>query len=157
MWELRNSKAGIAFPSKVRTPVCGFSIIKVPREKACYHLYHSGVMDNNGKHGLAIALSEAAPASPLEWFPMSFLLACSRLNGKAMNLIVISPQRSTQKRRRRGYFLMTFKIRVTFFAQETCSLLHGAGTQGPVRRMCQYGISWASLFWVRNVLMTTTL
>ncbi len=27
----------------------------MPREEACYHLYHSGVVDNTGRRGVAIA------------------------------------------------------------------------------------------------------
>ncbi len=40
--------------------VHGHSVIKVPGEEACYHLYHSGVVDNTGRYAVAIALSEAA-------------------------------------------------------------------------------------------------
>ncbi len=51
MRELRKHKA------EVRIPDSGHSVIKVPGEEACYHLYHSGVVDNTGRHGVAIALS----------------------------------------------------------------------------------------------------
>ncbi len=59
----------IACLSKVRITDSGHSVIKVPGEKACYHLYHSGVIENTGTRGVAIALSEAAYAAILAWVP----------------------------------------------------------------------------------------
>ncbi len=55
----------IACLSKVRITDSGHSVIKVPGEEACYHLYHSGVVYNTGRHCVAIALSEAAQAALL--------------------------------------------------------------------------------------------
>ncbi len=43
--------------AEVRIPVSGHSVIMVPGEEACYHLYHSGVVDNTGRHGVTIAHS----------------------------------------------------------------------------------------------------
>ncbi len=43
---------------------------KVP-EEACYYLYHSGVVDNTGRFGVAITLSEAAQAALLARVPIS--------------------------------------------------------------------------------------
>ncbi len=45
-------------------------MIKVPGEEACYQLYHSGVVDNSGRNGVAIALTEAAQAALLAWVPI---------------------------------------------------------------------------------------
>ncbi len=59
MRELRKYNVGIACLSDAKIPGSGHSEIKVPGEEACYHLYHSGVVDNTGRHGVAIALSEA--------------------------------------------------------------------------------------------------
>ncbi len=41
------------------------SAIKVPSAEACYYLYHSGVVDNSGRHGVAIALNKL----PLKMHP----------------------------------------------------------------------------------------
>ncbi len=49
----------IACFSNVRITDSGRSVIKVPVEEACFHLYQSGVVDNTGRHGVAIALSRA--------------------------------------------------------------------------------------------------
>ncbi len=60
MRELQKYNVDIACLSEVRIPDSGHSVIKVAGEEACYHLYHIGVVDNTGRHGIAIALSEAA-------------------------------------------------------------------------------------------------
>ncbi len=60
MRELRKYNVNI-----VRIPDSGLSVIKMPGEEACYHLYQSGVVDNTGRHGVAIALSEAAQTALL--------------------------------------------------------------------------------------------
>ncbi len=57
--ELRIYNVGIACLSEVRIPGDGLAVIKVPGEETCYHLYHGGVVDNTGRHGVTIALSEA--------------------------------------------------------------------------------------------------
>ncbi len=80
----------IACLSEVRISDSGHSVIKVPGEEACYHLYHSGVVDNTGRHGVAIALSEAAQAALLAWVPISSRLASARLKGTTMNLTVVA-------------------------------------------------------------------
>ncbi len=46
------------------------------------HLYHSGVVDNTGRHGVIIALSEAAQVALLAWVPISPHLAGARLPTK---------------------------------------------------------------------------
>ncbi len=51
MRELRKYNADIADLLEVRIPDSGYSVIKVPDEEACYHLYHNGVVDNSGRHG----------------------------------------------------------------------------------------------------------
>ncbi len=70
MRELRKYKVDIACLSEVRIPDSGHSVIKVPDEEACYHLCHSGVVDNFGRQGVAIALSVAAQAALLAWKPI---------------------------------------------------------------------------------------
>ncbi len=79
MWELRKYKVGIACHPEIRIPDSGHSVIRMPGEEACYHLYHSGVVDNTGRHGVAIALSGAAKAALLAWVPISPHLASARL------------------------------------------------------------------------------
>ncbi len=63
MRELRKYNVDIACLSKVRIPDSGHSAINVPGEEAFYHLYHIGVVDNIGRHGVAIALGEAIQAA----------------------------------------------------------------------------------------------
>ncbi len=46
------------------------------------HLYHSGIVDNTGRHGVIIALSEAAQVALLAWVPISPRLASARLPTK---------------------------------------------------------------------------
>ncbi len=69
----------IACLSEIRIPDSGDSVIKVPGEEACYHLYHSGVVGETGRHGVAIALSEAAQVALLAWVPISSRLDSARL------------------------------------------------------------------------------
>ncbi len=75
MRELRKYNKDIACLSEVRIPDSGQPVIKVPDKEACYHLYHSGVVDNTGRHGVAIALSEAAQTALLTWALISSRLA----------------------------------------------------------------------------------
>ncbi len=63
MHELRKYNVDMACPSEVRIPDSGHSVIKVPGEEACCHLYHSGVVGNIGRYGVAIAPSKAAQAA----------------------------------------------------------------------------------------------
>ncbi len=58
--KLRKYNVDIACLSKARITDSGHSVIKVPGEEACYH---SGVVDNTGRHGVAVALSETAQAA----------------------------------------------------------------------------------------------
>ncbi len=90
MRELRKYNVGSACLSGVRIYDSGHSVIKVPGEEACFHLYHSGVVDNAGRHGVAIALSEAAQAALLAWVPISSRLASARFKGTALNLTIIA-------------------------------------------------------------------
>ncbi len=80
----------IACLSEIRIPESGHLVIKVPGEKACYHLYHSGLVDNTGRHRVAIAISEAAQAVLLAWVPISPRLASTRLKGTTVNLTVVA-------------------------------------------------------------------
>ncbi len=65
-------------------------MIKVPGEEACYHLYHSGVINNTGRHGVAIAISEAAQTALLAWVPISSRLASARLKKTTVNPTVVA-------------------------------------------------------------------
>ncbi len=76
--------------SEVRITDSGHSVIKMPGEEACYHLYRSGVVDNFGRHGVAIALTEAAQAALLAWEPISARLASARLKATTVNLTVVA-------------------------------------------------------------------
>ncbi len=54
--ELQKYNVDNACLSEVRIPDSSHSVIKVPDEEACCHLYHSGVEDNTGRHDVAIGL-----------------------------------------------------------------------------------------------------
>ncbi len=98
---------------QARTPKvqCDHSVINVPGEEARFHHYHSGVADNTGRRGVAIALSEAAQAALLAWVQIPPRLASARLKGTTVNLTANQsmPQRSTQLRRRSTHFMMAFR------------------------------------------------
>ncbi len=81
MRKFRKYNVDIACLSEVRIPDSGHSVIKVPGEEACYHLYHSALVDNTGSHGVAIALSEGAQAALLAWVPVSSPFVSARLKG----------------------------------------------------------------------------
>ncbi len=108
--------------SEVRIPDNGHSVIKVPSEEACYHLYHSGVVDNTGRHGVAIALSETEQAALLAWVPILSRLARARLKGTTVNFTVTAVYAPTLDTTggRRTHFMMTFRTQPTEFPQETC-------------------------------------
>ncbi len=59
-------------------------------EEDCYHLYHSGVVDNTGRYGVALALNEAAQAALLAWMSISPHLASARLKGTMVSLTVVA-------------------------------------------------------------------
>ncbi len=80
----------IACLSEVRVPDSGHTMIMVPGEEACYHLYHIGVVDNSGRHGVAIDLSEATQAALLAWVPISSRLDSAQLKGTTVNLTVVA-------------------------------------------------------------------
>ncbi len=90
MRELRKYNVDIACLSEVRIPDSCHSVIKVPGEEACYHLYHSAVVDNTGRHGVMIPFSKAAQAALLPWLPISSRLASARLKGTTANLTAIA-------------------------------------------------------------------
>ncbi len=85
MLELRKYNVDIACFSEVRIPDSGHSVIKVPGEEACYHLYNSGVVDNSERHGVAIALiikvnvevKGYLPKMPINYGPSPHLPFCS--------------------------------------------------------------------------------
>ncbi len=74
---------------EVRISGDGHTVIKVPCEETCYHLYHSKVVDNTGKQDVAVALSGAVHTVLLVWLPMSFRLASARLKRTTVNLNVV--------------------------------------------------------------------
>ncbi len=84
-----SSGSRCASTDNARTDI-GHSVIKVPGEEACYDPYHSGVVDNTGRHGAAIAFSEAAQAALLAWVPITSRLASARFKGTTVNLTVIA-------------------------------------------------------------------
>ncbi len=53
------------------------------------------MVDNTGRHWLAIALSEAAQAALLVWVPISPRLPSARFKGTTVNLTVIAVYAST--------------------------------------------------------------
>ncbi len=73
MQDLRKYNVDIACLLEVRIPDSGHSVIKAPGEEAWYHLYHSGIEDNTGRHGVAVALNQAAQAALLARVPISVL------------------------------------------------------------------------------------
>ncbi len=93
--ELRKYNVDIACLSKIRITDSGHSVMKVRGEEACYHLYHSGVVENTGRHGVAIALSEATQAALLSRVPISSRPASARLKGTTVNLTEIVVYAST--------------------------------------------------------------
>ncbi len=80
----------VACRSEVRLPGSGHEEIKVPYADATYHLYHSGVQDNTGPHGVALVLSSAANAALLDWVPVSPRLTRIRLKGAVADICVIA-------------------------------------------------------------------
>ncbi len=61
MRELRKCNVNIAYVLEAGIPESGHSVITVPGEDACYHVYHSGEVDNTGMHGVAIAPNRIRP------------------------------------------------------------------------------------------------
>ncbi len=86
MRELRKYNIDIACLLEVRIPGRGHSL--VPGVEAYYNLYHSGVVDNTGRYGVAITLSEAAQAALLACVPLSSRLASARLKGTTVKFAV---------------------------------------------------------------------
>lgn len=80
----------IACLSEVRLPNSGHMVIPVAHSNTSYHLYHSGVSDDSGRHGVAVALSANANAALLDWEPISERLARIRLKGSIFNITVIA-------------------------------------------------------------------
>ncbi|CAI9720548.1 Hypothetical predicted protein [Octopus vulgaris] len=90
MKALHRYRVSVACLSEVRLADVGHLPIKVPGKEFTYHLYHSGVTDNSGLHGVAIALSPDAQAALLAWQPISHRLALVRLKGQISNVSVIA-------------------------------------------------------------------
>ncbi len=90
MRELCKYNVGIA-----RIPDSGHSVIKVPGEEDCYHLYHSGVVDNNERHSVALALNEASKTALQASMSILPHLASARLKGTTVSLTVVAVYAST--------------------------------------------------------------
>ncbi len=89
-------------------------MIKVSGEVACFHLYHNGVVANIERHGVAIALSEAAQVVLLAWGPVSPRLAIFRIRGAMVNLtdiLLYAPEFDAEKEARYSRrFMMTGSV-----------------------------------------------
>ncbi len=90
MREIRKYNVNIACLLGVRIPESGHSVIKVAGEEACFHFYHSDVVDTSGRLGVAITLSEATQAALLACVSISSPLASARLKRTTVNLTVIA-------------------------------------------------------------------
>ncbi len=64
-------------------------MVKASDEEAWYHLYRSGVVDNNGSHVVPIALSKATQTAHLVWETISPRLAHARLKGINLNITAV--------------------------------------------------------------------
>ncbi len=71
MRELRKYNVYIACHLEVIILDNGHLGIRVPGEEACYHLCHNDVVDDSGRHEVAIAPNEAAQTALL-WTKDSF-------------------------------------------------------------------------------------
>ncbi len=80
------------------------------------------MVDNSGRYGVAIALSEAAQAALLAWVTISSRLASARLKGTTVNLTVVAVYAPTLDAAEgvKDSFMMTFRIQSTEFPQEIC-------------------------------------
>ncbi len=85
----------VACLSEVSLPASGHKEINVPHADATYQLYYSGVQDNTGRHGVALALSAAVNAALLDWAPIFPRLARVRIKGAVANIIIIAVYAST--------------------------------------------------------------
>ncbi len=75
---------------EVRLPGSGHKEIKAPHANATYHLHHSGVLDNTGRHGVALVVSTAANARLQDWAPISSRLTRIRLKDAVASISIIA-------------------------------------------------------------------
>ncbi len=155
MRELRKHNADIACLSEVRIPDSGHSVIKVPGDEACYHLYHSGVVDNTGRHGVAIAVSSLTALSL--WVPISARLASARLKATTVNLTVVAVYAPTLNaaEKARGAFYDDLRDAVGRVPARDMLIVAGDWNARPGPRTRQHGTSWASLQLAQGALMVT--
>ncbi len=73
----------------------GYTVIKVPGEETCHHLYHSSIVGSNGRHGVAITFSEAMQAALLDWVSISPRFASAHLKGATVNVSVVAVNAQT--------------------------------------------------------------
>ncbi len=110
MRELRKFNARLL---EIRIPDDGDSVINVPAEETCNHLYHSGVVEIATRYGVSITLSEAAQAALLAWAPISPRLASARdpfTFGLFVNVSVITVHHHSRQNR---HCFVNEKIKVT--------------------------------------------
>ncbi len=102
MLELRNYNKDIAYISEIRIPDSSHSVITVFGETGYCHLCYSEVVDNSGRHDIAIDLNNASQAALLAWAPISSHLACARIKGAIVNLTVITVYAPTLQAQEEG-------------------------------------------------------
>ena len=71
MRTLYDYRVSIACLSEVRLPGSGSKCIKVPGVDTSYWLYHGGLEDNSGQHGVGLALSSDSHNALLSGTPLS--------------------------------------------------------------------------------------
>ncbi|VDN09723.1 unnamed protein product [Dibothriocephalus latus] len=59
---LSENRVDVACVSEVCLPGTGYELLQVPGADSANHLYHSGVSDNSGQYGVAIALADKCQA-----------------------------------------------------------------------------------------------
>ncbi len=102
------------------------------------HLYLCGAVDNTGRHGVAVALSEVAQAALLAWVPISPRLASTCLKGATVNLPVVAVYAPTldEAEEVQGSYYDGLQDAIDSASLGTSWLWQGTGTQGLVQRHC---------------------
>ena len=113
MRSLHHYDIDIACLSETRIPDTGLRPIKVPGENISYWLYYSGPNDNSGQAGVAIAVSPRAHRRVLAWNPISPRIAVLRIEGKVLNISVISvyaPTRVSEQHKKDAFYERLQKV-----------------------------------------------
>ncbi len=82
MREFQKHSMDIVCLWEVRIPDSGHSMSKVPGEESCYHLYHSGVVNNTERHGMANNACEVDPPSLKEVYTVIWQLRINSASGE---------------------------------------------------------------------------